>query len=331
MIRVAPSAPYRAAPARGVAIAGEWLQAVTGPGKSINLATGKGLWETRDHYEKPSAHVGIQVPQAGAPAITDIPNPDTPDGMWDPYAFMPRFAFEKGEDAFPVSPTFDGDTDRWNNAPAKPNGPGGSYQDGLIGESQALSGGFAVSRKGDYTVLTYSFNYAHNKAGGYHVGDWSLAQVYLKPGPDGMLAPSHLYTSWHHGGVLTPWHQLAKDAQGRPVITVQEGSHALQPVGRGRSWPQEGLVIQGDGLALVKGKPTAERLSFDVFQGNVRGATRLDPASPVGASRLETMAYGTVGLDPLAPESFKNSHPVKEFVARGWGWLKATAARIFKR
>ena len=93
--------------------------------------------------------------------------------------------FDKAEDALPVSPTFDGDTDLDNNAAEKEDGPAGHYKDGVIGGDQKLSSGFAVTKKGDYTVLSYSFYYPHNKAGDYHHNDYSTAQVYLKPGPDG--------------------------------------------------------------------------------------------------------------------------------------------------
>lgn len=239
--------------------------------------------------------------QTGTAVATDVPNPDAPDGRWDPYAWMPRFAFAGNEDAFPVNPRFDGDASFTNNGPRDPSGKG-NYADGRIGGNQPLSGGFAVTERDGYVVLTYSFYYAHNKAVSYHQNDYSTAQVYLKPGADGKLAPAYLYTSFHHGGTLTPWADLAKDADGRPTVRVFQGSHATVPVGKGQHAPEDGLVIAGDGQASLKGKPLpAQRLAFEAFQGNVANVTRLDPRSPEAGPRLRMMAWGGVGLDPLAP------------------------------
>ena len=188
----------------------------------------------------------MKLGKNGKATATDVPNPDSKDGKWDPLEHMPRFVFHPKEDAFPVSPSFDGDPKLENNGPATPDGKG-NYKDGFIGGDQRLSGAYTVTKKGEYTVLTYSFYYAHNKAVHYHANDYSTAQVFLKPGKDGKLKPEFLVTSWHHGSVITPWKDLAKDKDGRPVIAVNLGSHALQPLGKGQKVPTGGLQIGGDG------------------------------------------------------------------------------------
>jgi hypothetical protein len=215
---------------------------------------------------------------------------------------MPRFVFDKAEDALPVSPTFDGDTNLDNNAAATQDAPKGNYKDGVIGGDQKLSSGFAVTKKGDYTVLSYSFYYAHNKAGDYHRNDYSTAQVYLKPGPDGKLQPEYLMTSWHHGEVLTPWKDLPKDEDGRPIVGVNLGSHALEVRDK---VPAEGLSIKGNGQALLNGKPIDQAMTFETFQKNVNGAQYLDPSKDEAKPRLRAMTWGAAPFDPFLPEVFQ--------------------------
>ncbi|HEY9855896.1 MAG TPA: hypothetical protein V6D05_09185 [Stenomitos sp.] len=281
-----------------------------GPGIPLGAFDGKGQLDIyRDPHEAP---VSRGVTFDGSTAhISNVPAPGT-DGAWDPYAYMPRFAFHPDEDAYPVDPAFDGDGNLENNAPAKPNGKDGNYRDGVIGGRQGLNAGFAVSQKGDYTVLTYSFFYPTNKAADYHTKDWSIAQVYLKPDKDGKLEPAYLYTSWHHGGVLTAWDDLRKDAQGRPVVMVDLGSHALQPVGKHQSLPKQGLQLRGDGQAELNGKVLPERLNLDTFQDNVANARVLTPDQVSYQPRLSTMRYGQVGFDPLLPEAFETHGGLKE-------------------
>lgn len=306
-LRVAPSRRFEESPRELLGMAGEWRKVVAGPGDALNLSSGQRLSAVRGKLDPTAPHTGIRYEKGGTPVVTDVPNPDRPDGRWDPYAFLPRFVFDAKEDAFPVAPDFDGDTDFGNNGPATADGPPGSYEDGVIGGKQPLSGGFAVSKKGEYTVLTYSFYYAHNKAQHYHPGDYSHAQVYLKPGPSGKLEPAYMATSWHHGSVLTPWKDLAKDQDGRPIVGVNLGTHALQPFGRGQRAPEDGLQIAGDGQAMNGGRSLGHRLTFEAFQGNVDGARRLDATHPASRPRLESMRWGSAGLAPLSPEAYQRA------------------------
>ncbi len=286
----------------------EWAKLMKdAPGKGMNLV-GKRLTETREKYEKaPTPYTGVKLQKGGKATATDVPNPDSPDGKWDPYQYMPRFLFHPEEDAFPVSPAFDGDLDLKNNGPTRANGKDGNYQDGYIGGDQSLSGGFSVTKKGEYYVLTYSFYYATNKAVHYHNNDYSTAQVYLKPGKDGKLEPEYLATSWHHGSVLTKWKDLAKDEQGKPVIAVNLGSHALQPLAKGQEIPTDGLQIGGHGRAVLDGKPLRHKLQFDAFQTNVKGANYLDPSTDEAKPRIKAMSWGAAAIDPFLPEAYENA------------------------
>lgn len=315
-LRVAPSRSFKPGVGSAASIAKETVEALRGPGDALNLMSGKKFRMIREELDAATPYTGLHAPRGETPRATDIPNPDSPDGKWDPYQFMPRFVFEKGEDALPVSPTFDGDTNWDNNGPSSPGAKDGHYQDGIIGGDQPLNGAFTVTKKGDYHILTYSFYYAHNKAGSYHENDYSTAQVYLKPGPDGKLAPTHLMTSWHHGALLTPWSDLGKDDQGRPMVRVQLGSHALQPFGRGEKAPTDGLHIQGDGQAVLEGRPVSQRLEFEAFQTNVSDARYLDPAHAESVARLETMRWGEAAMNPFLPKLFEDAPPAWEQVAQ---------------
>lgn len=298
----------------------EWAKLMKeAPGKGMNLV-GKRLTETREKFEKdPVPYTGVKLDKSGKATATDVPNPDSPDGKWDPYQDMPRFLFHPEEDAFPVSPTFDGDLKLGNNGPKTADGKG-NYQDGFIGGDQSLSGGFTVTKKGEYHVLTYSFYYATNKAVHYHPNDYSTAQVFLKEGKDGKLHPEYLATSWHHGSVLTPWEDLAKDKDGKPVVAVNLGSHALQPLSKGQEIPTEGLQIGGDGRAVLNGKPLRHKLQFDAFQTNVTGANPLDPSSKEAQPRVKAMSWGALGIDPFLPEVYQSAK--NEYVDMGERLLK---------
>jgi hypothetical protein len=315
-VQVAPSRAFKPSLIGKAPMITEFIEVMRGPGDTLNLNSGKKFRMIRDQLDANVPYVGLNRDAAGKVKATDIPNPNSPDGSWDPYEFMPRFVYDQREDALPVSPTFDGDTDIQNNAGAT-GVTKGSYIDGSVGGKQALSNGFSVTKKGEYTILTYSSYYAHNKAMDYHQNDYSTAQVYLKPGPSGKLEPSHLMTSWHHGAVLTPWKDLAKDADGRPVVKVQLGSHALQAIGKGDSWDTDGLTITGKGEALVNGKPIGQRAGFEVFQKNVRNATYMDPALATSAPRLNAMTWGDAAMNPLLPELFDNSeNPYLQVIKR---------------
>jgi hypothetical protein len=305
-LRVAPSRTYKPALDQ-LRVVMETPVILSGPGMPLGVLDKQSRLADFRALSDVKLERGITFDGAGQPRIADVPHAastaDRPVN-WDPFAYMPRFVFEVGEDALPVSPSFDGDADVNNDAPQEPNGPGGSYRDGVIGKNQALNGGFAVSQKGAYTVLTYSFYYATNKAGQYHGKDWSHAQVYLKPNAKGELSPEFLYTSWHHGGILTPWDDVKKDEQGKPVLEVQLGSHAVAPLGKSMPIPKKGLQIQGDGQALLDGKPIDYALTWDAFQSNVSNARILESGTDAFSARMLTMRYGKVAFDPIMPEVF---------------------------
>ncbi|MGE5707809.1 MAG: hypothetical protein ACM3YO_05725 [Bacteroidota bacterium] len=309
-LRVAPSRTYSEKKEKVRLVTDDFFDVTKAPGIALGFLDGTNKLDEYRKLEKPVDQKGIQF-EGGETKIETVPNPDSPDGFWDPLQFMPRFLFDPAEDALPVAPDFDGDGDIENNASKTPNGKG-TYQDGVIGGRQNLSGGFAVTKKGEYTVLTYSFYFPHNKAGDYHTKDWSIAQVYLKPGKDGKLKPEALYTSWHHGGMLTSWDQLKKDAQGNPVIRVCLGSHALQPLGKKETIPKKGLQLRGDGQAEWNGTPVNQRLSLDTFQQNVVADRWLRPDTDAFDLRMKVMKYGSVGFDPLMPEVFQKQGGLKK-------------------
>lgn len=312
-LSVAPSRTYRPIleDKLGARVAMDLKDLIQGPGTPLGVLDSKGrLNEYRTPDEAPVTR-GILFDGSTA-TISNVPPTGDLEGTWDPYAYMPRFAFHPAEDAYPVDPAFDGDSKLENNAPATPQGAPLNYRDGIIGGRQGLSGGFAVTEKGDYKVLTYSFYYPHNKAGTYHTKDWSIAQVYLRPDAEGKLQPAYLYTSWHHGGTLTAWDKLQLDAQGKPVIEVGLGSHALVPVGKGQDLPQDGLQLRGDGQAELKGEVLPHQLSLDAFQDNVSGARLLSPDQLAYQPRLSTMRYGSVAFNPLLPEAFEAHGGLKQ-------------------
>lgn len=301
--QVAPSRDFKPSLKTKVPMVTEYLEVLKGPGETLNLTTGKRFREVRDQLDRTVPHRGLHYMEDGSVKAFNVPNPDSPDGSWDPLQWMPRITFDNKEDAFPVSPTFDGDLDYNNNGPDTPGGQG-AYKDGSIGGNQPLSSAYTVTKKGDYHILTYSMYYAHNKAMDYHKNDYSTVQVYLKPGPDGKLAPTHVATSWHHGSILTPWEDFAKDSDGRPVVKVHLGSHAVQPIGKGDKWDTDGLNITGKGEAVFDGKPIGQKMGFEVFQTNIQGATYMDPARPTSKPRLTAMGWGEAAKNPFLPEVY---------------------------
>ena len=317
-VQVAPSRDFKPSALSKTQMVPETLEVIKGPGDTLNLSSGKKFREIREGLDGGVPYTGMKWNPDGTVTAQDVPNPDSPDGKWDPAAFMPRFAFDPKEDAFPISPSFDGDTDLANNAGVEAGGAG-SYKDGSVGGDQPLTAGFTVTKKGEYTVLTYSFYYAHNKAMDYHQNDYSTAQVYLKPGPDGKLAPTHLAASWHHGSILTPWNDLAKDDAGRPVVKVHLGSHALQPIGAGDTWDESGLNLTGNGEAIVDGKAIGQTLSFDAFQPSVANANVMPTDSPEGRLRLKTMEWGEAAKHPFLPEVYAQhgKGPLRSMLERG--------------
>lgn len=323
-IRVSPSRDPKPGIRGGIHMVTDAIKQVAQPGEKLNMTSGHRFREVRSTFEKDTAYLGVHA-EGSKCRVEDVPNPDSPDGKWDPYAYMPRFAFDPKEDAFPISPDFDGDTNLDNNAPSKPGGKG-NYEDGVIGGKQPLTSGFSVTKKGDYTILTYSFYYATNKAtGDYHSNDYSTAEVYLKPGKDGKLEPAYLMTSWHHGAKLTPWSDLKKDPQGKPIVGVDLGTHALNVLD---SVPAKGLQVQGDGQAVLNGKPVDQKLSFEAFQQSVAGARYLDPSSPASTPRLRAMTWGS-GVNPLLPEVFDAAPPYwKQALAGAKGKAAAGAGAV---
>ncbi|MDB5097997.1 MAG: hypothetical protein JWM80_2418 [Cyanobacteria bacterium RYN_339] len=309
MQRVAPSRRYGWAPLEKAKLVEEWARDVFVPGNTINEISGKDIEKWRRPEDRATPVTGLT-----AAGTKDVP------GAWDPAAYMPRFVFDRREDALPVDPDFDGNGSMNDNAPDAANGKPGSYQDGMIGGKQALNGFVGVSKKGDYTVMTYSFYYAHNKAGKYHNNDYSTAQVFLKEGQ-----PAYLYTSWHHGARMTPWNELQKDAQGRPIIKVGLGSHSLLALADGEHVDRDGLEIAGDGSASFAGKPLAQRLHLDTFQGNVKADRRLDPKSGPGLSRMRMLGWGVAALNPFLPTDFSHRTPLTEL------WHKVKGAVGKKR
>jgi hypothetical protein len=304
--RIAQPRHYGWAPLEKAKLVEEWARDVFVPGNTINEISGKDLEPWRRAEDKATPVTGLT-----AGGITDVP------GSWDPLAYMPSFVLDRREDALPVDPDFDGSGSMNDNAPGTADGKPGSYQDGVIGGKQALNGFVGVSKKGDYTVLTYSFYYAHNKAGKYHHNDYSTAQVFLKDGK-----PAYLYTSWHHGARMTRWDELAKDPQGRPIIKVGLGSHSLLALAKGEKADQAGLVIKGDGSATFGGKPLEQRLHLDTFQGNVKADRKLDPKTGAGAARMRMLGWGLACLNPFLPNDFSHRTPLTELWHKVKGFVQ---------
>lgn len=223
---------------------------------------------------------GIRRTDAGWSAQA-VRNPGDRGGTFDPYAFLPNLAFHPREDSFPVLPDADGsgatDDDRL------------AYDHGVIGGDQPLKGAVSVATKGAYTVVTYAFFYVDNKAGTYHAKDSSTVAVYLKPGADGRLQPAYMYSSWHYGASMTKWEDVKKGPDGRPVVRVERGSHALRPLSKWALQPEHGVVVAGDGSVRIDGKPSPHRLTFVTPQGtSLRNAEAFDPGDPRQKLRMDS-------------------------------------------
>lgn len=271
---------------------GEWLARSSDGGKKGIRRLREG--EFIDELKLPVT--GVAKTAQGWSAAS-IPNPDDPSGRFDPYQFAPTLAFHAKEDSFPVLPDQDGDGDTETDVKG--------YQHGMIGGTQPMRGAVSVAKKGEYTVLTYSYFYVDNKAATYHVKDSSTVAVYLKPGEDGKLAPTHMYTSWHYGGNMSKWEDLKKDENGHPVIKVERGSHALRPLAKWEPTPDDGVVVAGDGTMKHDGKAMPNRLSWISPQDNFHGVASFRPGDP--ANQLLMDSYYRIyqeRTNPIHPSIF---------------------------
>ncbi|MBO9539489.1 hypothetical protein J7643_02745 [bacterium] len=302
----------------------ERLLAARAPGKGLGLntiASEKSTNKITDKRDRNPDEIripvsGIYKDSQGRYQVEDIANPDSPDGAWDPRRYAPNFHFDDREDSYPVRPGFDGDqlgsTDPRN------------YLHGQVGGAQPLEMSFSVSKKGEYYVLQYSSYYVDNKmASEYHDGDWSTVSVYLKPGKDGKLAPAYMYTSWHWGGIMTPWEDLQKDAGGNPSVMIGRGSHAVTPVGRGMKVPDDrGLVVKADGTMAKRGSAASipNTLHYNSPQGNILGAERLGTGTGQERYAMDVY-YGARDeqRNPYHPILFKNPKSSSEKYAGLFG------------
>jgi hypothetical protein len=330
---VAPWTPPDEAPA--ATLYRELGQAADGPGEMFNMMSKKHLEDVRGDYEDLDDDAtkvkGViyemedtdDGPRARVKGFEDIPAPN--GDQWDPKQFAPHYVFDGQEDAFPIRPDYDGNGDTGDNGGSELEDTGSDhYRDGVIDDKQALNAGFVVQQKGEYTVLTYSNYYATNKGAHYHKNDYSTAQVYLKPNEKGEMEPQFLATSWHYGTQLTPWKDVKKDASGHPVIGVGLGTHSLQPYGTKDEVPKDGLHLNGDGTTTLNGKPTAQQLTYDAFQSNVKNATILDdPESDRATARRTTLGYGWAAADPLLPSTFNDDNTLDQVEDRIEGDLDA--------
>lgn len=234
----------------------------------------------------------------GAWSAQPVANPGAADGKFDPYAYLPNLAFSSREDSFPVAP----DADRTGTTEDDLS----TYEHGVIGGEQPLKGAVSVAKKGEYTVVTYAFFYVDNKAGSYHAKDSSTVAVYLKPGKDGKLEPEYMYSSWHYGASMTRWDDVKKGPDGRPVIRVERGSHALRPLARWELQPRSGVVVAGDGTVRIDGKPSPHRMTFVTPQGtSFRNAEAFEPAAPDQKLRMDS--YYRIfqeRTNPVLPQHF---------------------------
>ncbi|HEY9898978.1 MAG TPA: hypothetical protein V6D00_07330 [Pantanalinema sp.] len=264
-----------------------------------------GIRELREDspFERDIAITGLKKTEKGW-SVPTIANPQDPKGQFDPFATMPNIVFSGSEDSFPVRPDLDGD--------GKPTTDAERYDHGVIGGKQPLTAAYSVSKKGEYTVMTYSFYYVDNKFTNYHRTDSSTVSVYLKPDKNGKLQPEYLYNSWHFGGNMTRWSDLKKGPDGRPVVLVERGSHAVHAFGKQEKLPTKGLWINGDGNTALNGKPLKNRLSLLTPQANVKHATRLDPAN----------AKDLAAMDTYFAKYPERTHPIHPILFKELGGLK---------
>lgn len=312
IVRIVPETPFDLRPISKLKgylqILVERKEAAMAPGKGLGLNT---LRNDKSHAKISDIRARhpeeIAIPTAGVTranqgySVVDIRNPDSPDGTWDPFQFAPNFHFDGLEDSFPVLPGFDGDSD-WKNDVR-------NYEHGLVGGDQAVQMNFNVAKKGEYYVLQYNSYYVDNKvASGYHDGDWSTVSVYLKPGQDGRLKPAYMYTSWHNGGLMTPWEDLHKEANGRPSVIVGRGSHSVVPTSRFvKPAADGGLVAWGDGRLAKRGssRDLPNKLTFNAVQGNIQGAERLDVTSQNGQHALDRyFGFTADRMNPYHPSLY---------------------------
>lgn len=230
-------------------------------------------------FENKLAFEGLKKTDKGW-SVPTIRNPEGADFPFDPFAHMPNVVFASTEDSFPVLPDLDKD--------GKTETDADSYKHGVIGGKQPLTAAFSVAKKGEYVVMTYSYYYVDNKFTNYHRTDSSTFSVYLKPGKDGRLKPEYLYNSWHYGGNMTRWEDLKKGPDGRPVVLVERGSHALHAFGKKEELPSKGLWINGDGTTSLDGRKLGSRMTLLSPQSNVAHVTRLDPANAGDARTLNS-------------------------------------------
>lgn len=312
MSRIVPETPFSQRPldkVRGILqILDERREAALAPGKGLGLNTIRNQtskakltdFRARHPEEQAIPTVGVTKGPKGVSSV-DIPNPDSPDGTWDPYRYAPNFHYDGREDSFPVAPGFDRDSD-WDNDPHH-------YAHGALGGEQGATMNFSVVRKGEYYVLQYASYYVDNKVGcDYHVGDSSMVAVYLKPGKDGKLAPAYMFTSWHNGALMVPWNELKLEPNGRPAVMVGKGSHSVVPTSHCvKPKADGGLVVYGDGRTAKRGSSRflPNHLTFNSVQGNVRHAERLDAGTEAGQFALKGY-YGRSNdlVNPYHPSLF---------------------------
>lgn len=221
----------------------------------------------------------------------------TTEGDFDPRTFRPSLVFHPKEDSFPTKPDLDGDGNLKTDA--------ANYKHGVIGGNQPLTGVSHVSKKGEYTVITYSLYYVDNKAATFHLKDSSTLAVYLKPGKDGTLEPNFLYTSWHYGANLAKWDDLKKDAKGHPIVEVERGSHALHPLAKKeRPW-KKGVHANGDGSVAWRGKDLPNAFTWLAFQPGIPGTTAVDAADPRSRPLMDAyFAKFPERTNPIHPSLF---------------------------
>lgn len=254
-------------------------------------------------YERDIPVTGLKQTEHGW-SVPTIRNPQDPKGLFDPFAYMPNIVFAGKEDSFPVLPDLDGD--------GKTKTDADHYDHGVIGGKQALTGAYTVAKKGEYTVMTYSFYEVDNKFTNYHRGDSSTVAVYMKPDKSGKLKPEYLYNSWHYAGHMTKWDDLKKGPDGRPVVLVERGSHAVHPYGKKEELPSKGLWINGDGSTRLDGKPLENRLNFVTPQDNIKGARRLDLSDAKDMTTMNTyFAKYPERTHPIHPVLFQRRGGLK--------------------